>query len=155
MSQPRTLPPIVAYGNFLLHWQLMRLIPLGTSIVEFRSIPPIEVRIVVIDILVPRLPHGFEMILLLLHRFGNLLLPLLIKGSIVLLEIFCNQFVVVNNLLLILMLLGLVLLEYFIDIFRVEFDVASDPLDPSLVHLVEIPPHDLPDFELKNSNILI
>ena len=155
MSQPRTLPPIIAAGNFFLHWHLMNLILPRTRIIEFRSIPSIEMRIVIVNILVPRLPHGFELIHLLLHRFRNFLLPLLIERSIVLLEILSNQFVVINNLLLILMLLCLVFLEYFIDIFRIEFDVASDPLNPSLVHLMEISPHNLPDLELKYSNILI
>lgn len=102
--------------------------------------------------------YRFEL-LLLLHLFlgisGCLLFSFLIDGEVSLSEIFSHQFVVIDNLGVLFVGVGVVLFEYFVHIFRIESEVAADPVNPCLVHSVEAISDDLPDFEIKQGNVLV
>ena len=51
--------------------------------------------------------------------------------------------------------MSIILFEYFVHVFRVEFEIAADPVHPSLVHPIETVPDDLSYFEIVERNVLI
>ena len=52
-------------------------------------------------------------------------------------------------------LFGVKFLEDAVHALGVELEVGRDPLDPSLVHLVEACPNDVPNFEIKERALLV
>lgn len=94
MSQPSTLPPLITLRyNFFLHGHLMHLILFRLTLSKFRSISSIQLTIVIINILSWRCLFDMSIIIIayiFFNGFFNLLLPFLIKSSIILLEILLN-----------------------------------------------------------------
>ena len=92
---------------------------------------------------------------ILLSRLLSLLLPLLVKSSIVLLEVFLHQLVIVDDLLPTIMLYNFAFLEYLIDILGVELYMRTHSFHPYLVHFVEIFSDNLSYFELKDRDVFV
>ena len=144
---------ILQRSNFFFHRNIIDIIPPRGSLIKLRSIFPIEWTIAIMNILKPI--NRFILILLLLLRLRYFLLPLLIKRGIILFEILCHKFVIVNNLFLGLMLLCLIFFKDLINIFWIEFYTTSHSFYPCLVHFMKISTNYFSYLEFKYTNILV